>query len=66
MQRIELSTLLLSASISFCRQRLVMCLKVAMEIIAALKLTEASGQGAMKRVSNQWDAAVREGAGPGV
>lgn len=66
MQRIELSTLLLSASISFCGQRLVLRFKVAMEIKAALKISEASGQRAMERVSNQRDAAVREGAGPGV
>lgn len=40
--------------------------KVAMEIKAALKVSEASGQRAMESVSNQRDAAVREGAGPGV
>lgn len=66
MQRIELSTLLLSAPISFCGQRLVLRLKVAMEIIAALKITKPNGQGAMERVSDQRDAAVRDRAGPGV
>lgn len=41
-------------------------LKVAMEIIAALKITKATGQGAMESVSNQRDATVCEGAGPRV
>lgn len=66
MQRIELSAFLSGTGIFSRAHWLVLGLKVAMEVIAALKVAKATGQRSMESVGNQRDAVIREGGGPGV